>query len=208
MADEGMKTTFEAMITKAERFERNRKSDGKPFSIYKITTHDGTGWDTFDAGIYNMANQNVGGKALINGTIKQKDGYTNYYIDSLTILEAPQTTVQATPEPVDFKTFAAHHDASEAKRDVSIHRQVATKVAAQISEDAVEFWGNVGEIFTYFQTGEVPGPYQPAEIVANRGAPVVEQRDMSHVSTDWHARFPEDAGPSDIPPPPDEDIPF
>jgi hypothetical protein len=42
------------------------------------------------------------------------------------------------------------------EKDRAIHRQVAAKVAAQISNSAGEFWSNAVDLARYFDTGSTP----------------------------------------------------
>jgi hypothetical protein len=172
-------------------------------TIWDIKTAGGPTVNTFKAELGNAARiiWEQGQLADMKVTVEQKGQYTNYLLDKIQVsknsVSTPvgQAAVQAQQaQELSFEKFAeteklrlAHADAVQAQREMSIHRQVAAKVAATLQPGtANEFWSNVEELVTFFQTGETPFTANTSSVT-------------SHTA---------DPGPVDLPPLSDDDIPF
>lgn len=160
-------------VTFAAHSQRQANGSRGPFTVYEITDTNGTKWQCKQP-VYNQATQLMGHTVTINGSVKQNGDYTNYYINE--IMGAPQMQpppTQMQPSMVDYistnvvaangaplvppvvvESWTPH--ISEIQKNESIHRQVAAKVAANLTTDTQQFWGIVGELFNYFQTGTNP----------------------------------------------------
>lgn len=144
-------------------------------TLWEAITPDGTKWVTFKAGLGNKASALAGQLVDIEGTIEQKDNsnFVNYRLNKIQaanggVAEAAARAAGAAAgaTEVTYEQFAQgqreQNSASEkaqAKKDLSIHRQVATKVAAAIvgpGDTPGDFWGNVEDLLAFYQTGMVP----------------------------------------------------
>jgi hypothetical protein len=171
-------STVDTTVVSVTTQQLNRKSDGRPFTKWVVLTSDGTEWQTFDANLGNRALALQGYQALLQVKIWKSGDFTNYDLTAIRpsastpaglaaptnpqavpVLEAANQAMQAqgkAPEVsyTDYKDLAA---GQEERKNISIHRQVAAKVAAWLNTEDEEFWMNVNDLFTYFQTGVYPG---------------------------------------------------
>lgn len=130
-------------------------------TIWEIETA-GPKVTTFLAGLGNKAQALYEQGTVVDMVVSivQNGKYTNYYLEKIqpSQNQAKADQVQQSLEKaratqeVTFEQFSA----GEREKQVSIHRQVAAKVAGAISTEVADFWANVDAIFHYFQTGKNP----------------------------------------------------
>lgn len=139
-------------------------------TIWDVVTQDGTKWVTFNAGLGNKAIGLKGQMADLQVTIEQGD-FTNYYLQGIQpaksgaappvgseVVQAAQRAQEASqrgPE-VSYDQYKDLDKEKEERRNQSIHRQTATKVAAELSESPSEFWQNVRDLCEFYKSGYVP----------------------------------------------------
>jgi hypothetical protein len=207
-------TKIESVVTDATIVSVGTRQVGaRNSTLWEVTTQDGTKWVTFKAQVGNAATNNQGAVVDMSVSIEQNGDFTNYYVNDIRVkapaaqpqgLTVPASEIQTlaaraqeaatAKQEMGFAEFAAH----EQRKNESIHRQVAAKVACQLaSEDADEFWSNVSALFDYFQTGRTPFTQTPSEVKQNP-YPL-----PSHAGTPDPGYQHTDA---DVPPP--DDIPF
>lgn len=124
--------------------------------------------------VFNIAQGLVGQVVEAVVRSEQKGTYLNHYLDFI----SPSTGSVATPPPPQQAPPPQYvQEAQLAQQppqappvpvaqvlvqqelfdlNVSIHRQVAAKVSAQICTNPVDFWASVDAVFHYFQTGQKP----------------------------------------------------
>ena len=196
----------EATITGVVSRTRERKSDGKSFTVYEITLNgqDKPKYQTFNREIAGQANRMLNQRAEIAFHVEQSGMFENHYIDDVRLptnqdyYGGPQAAPPPTPPPI--------RDAS-ADRDRSIWRQTAAKVSAHLSSSPVEFWSNVDDLVTYFQTGSKPDRFQrfvPPE-ARDMSQPVQAQNGNQFIPQEAYAQS---AADHSFGPNPDDDIPF
>lgn len=197
--------------------------DGRNSTIYDIVDGSNRKWSTFKQPLANEANRLIGQQVELTGRIETNDrGYENNYLDDVRLgtgaqqranpaeqamrtQPAPEAPRQAIPEQ------APPASAGPTLKDVAIARQVAAKVSAGISTDAVSFWANLDPLVTYFLFGlkppEFSGPFTntPAADVAK-----VIERAIPKQNEFIPAGAYADPGPEAGRPAPDEfeDLPF
>lgn len=169
-----MSEKYETVFTTVVRGTDRRMVKDGTLAIYDVFTEDGTQWSTFKADLYNLARQLDGQLADWKGAIEQRDNFTNRTL--LNIRAHPTDGTTATPpsqgrqaaeqaqqaqqaKQIDYDQFKAAQSEQELRKQESIHRQTAGKVAAAVSRDAQEFWANIQDIKVYFDSGVVPLPY-------------------------------------------------
>lgn len=160
-------------LTKAAPRLVTPKSGANPFTLYELYDHEGTAW-VVKNDVYNLAQGWIGQPVDMVVRVEQNGNFTNRYADLVQPAQAgaqvPATNavqqafqaaqaaqrVQATmpqtpntPKIQDVNVFPT-------RKDSSIHRQTAAKVAAEISTSPAEFWSNVIDLAKYFDTGVIP----------------------------------------------------
>lgn len=167
-------------------------------TMWEVYTEDGTKWVTFLAGVGNKAMALKGQKAHLKVAIEQKDQYTNYVLTDVKAANGGvvEAAANAAAAQIDYTTYRSGEDEKEKRKNLSIHRQVAAKVAAAIQEPgdgSVTFWQNVQHLVTYFETGNTP-------------LTQAKDTETANTATVTSHSYYQDGG-SDAPQP-DDDIPF
>jgi hypothetical protein len=205
-----MSDKYETVFTTVvDGTDRRMVKDGT-LAIYDVFTQDGTQWSTFKAELYDRARRLQGQTADWKGVIEQKENFTNRTLIAIRphqdgfeadgnagTQERPsqgrQAAERAQVAQVEYGDYKAVAEAQELRKQESIHRQTAGKVAAEISNDPAEFWDNVQSIKTYFDSGVVPLPYaRQSSVKSHAGDEPIPQADEA--PDGWAD--------------PDEDIPF
>jgi len=150
------------MLTNVVEKTLQRKDGSGPFQVYEIETSAGTYRSRKD--LATKLRSLIGAQIEMVTRVEQKGDWTNYYIDYADIASNQPDPVgqaqAATSNPVVQAQIAQETGplAAEERKNKSIHRQTAAKVAAMIADGNPQtFWSNVADLFTYFQTGTVPG---------------------------------------------------
>lgn len=150
-----------------------RQVGARQSTLWEVETQEGTKWVTFKADIGNLASNNKGAKVDMDVSIESKDTFTNYYVNAIRVkTPAAQPQAEASSDiaelirraqgaaeqkqEMSFAEFGAHDREKETRRNESIHRQTAAKVAVQLSQTPTEFWSNVEDLVRYFGTGATP----------------------------------------------------
>lgn len=147
-------------------------------TLWEAVTPDGTKWVTFKAGLGNKASALAGQIVDIEGTIEQKEdsNFVNYYLNKIQasnggVAEAAAKAAGAAAgaTEVTYEQFAqgqrdqnAATEKAQKQKELSIHRQVATKVSAVLvsaNDTPGDFWANVEDLVAFYQTGMVPTAY-------------------------------------------------
>jgi len=204
------------VITRAEPRTIERRDGSGSFPLYEVWI-DGQGPFVARKDVFNQAQALVNAQVEAITRTEQKGQYTNYYLDFVeqrgvagnsqqSYQQGGQTQAMTAAEQVNTRT------AAEERTNISIHRQVAAKVAAKISTNAQDFWVNIEDLFIYFQTGKhpyarhavTPDPI-PHENRQNADAyrQYREEPDNQYVPQSAY----QDPG-SQLPPPDDSDLPF
>lgn len=129
------------------------KKTGREMVIYEITTEEGTTWTTTQDQLALEAHSRVGHLVAIDGKIEQNGNFKNYYLNGI----QDPGELNATITQVGDKTIpdAGIQDTSD-ERDEKIFRQVATKVAANMSASPRDFWENVDILMNFYRYGDTP----------------------------------------------------
>ncbi len=163
-----MSSKFDSDVTARVVEVVSRSVKNGTMTIWDITTEDGTKWSTFKADMGQAALELKGQVADLKVTIEKKDdGYTNYYLNNIrpnpasAQTPAGQMAAQAAHAQIEvpvvsFDQYKSGEEEKEKRRNQSIHRQTAAKVAAELSKDEDEFWTNVQHLVHFFGTGNVP----------------------------------------------------
>lgn len=201
-----------------------RQVGARNSTLWEIETQEGTKWVTFKADLGNTAQQAVGATVDMDVSIEQKDTFTNYYVNQIRVKSpAPAgATNQAPPtsdiaqliqraqgaaeqkQEMSFAEFGKHEQEKEARKNLSIHRQSAAKTAAALgAETSNEFWSNVKDLFSYFQTGQTPFEMNATDVAAPQAQKTANYGLPTHAGTpDRYTHTDADA------PAPEDDIPF
>lgn len=160
----------------------NRKSDGKSIRIYEIVDGNNTKWTTSRIDIANEANAKLGQPVQISGRQEINGVYENFYLDAIgspngltpppsqqfpipetiaaqiTHVPAPQAAPQPQPAPIPTPPPPPVEIAptGPTDKDWTIWRQVATKVAVNLSATPAEFWANTEDLIRYYAYGVKP----------------------------------------------------
>lgn len=164
----------------------NRKSDGRPFTIFEIEDAAGTKWQTFRKDLAEEANRLIGQPVEIQGSSTQNaNGFTNNNLEDITA--GSFGTAQGIPEGNgNYGATPPIQDSSsqsvpDKQKQLFIMRQTAAKVAATISPTATEFWANCDSLVGYFISGEKPnviGSTITAAIPEQEPQPFVAEDDI------------------------------
>lgn len=141
---------------------------------------DGPEVTTFLAGLGNKAKAlyEQGTIVDLKVSVVQNGKYTNYYLEDIQasanqagaqapVQQAIEQAKQA--QEVTFEQFAGQANVER----TSIHRQVATKVAASLmseNDGQADFWANVDALAKFYETGVVPGDPVPATVAGEQDA--------------------------------------
>lgn len=125
------------------------------FTKFEIEANDGRTYQTTKREIAELAHAKQGQNVTIGYYTKENNGYTNYILTSVGGGAAQGGGIPSADASQAGIPAQAQESPSETRE--SIHRQVAAKVAAQLSQTPQEFWGNVTDLKRFFDTGEVPG---------------------------------------------------
>lgn len=144
----------------------NRKSDNKPFTLYRVETDRGT-FTTSRRDIAAAANSLLNKKCVFHVKSEQRGEFMNYYLEAVEAKESsfPQDMPKPRPPQPQPQPRAARPEepvgtpAAPTDKDVFIFRQTAAKVAGQISRTPEEFWENVDAITAYFIDGTKPSAF-------------------------------------------------
>lgn len=210
------------VLTKAEPRIVNKRDGSGSFTLYELFDHEGTAWVVRDD-IYNQARQWLGQTVDMVVRVEQKGNFTNRYADIVTpnltgqvpasnaVMQAMQAAQQANrvqpsvPNPMITQPQVPNtvggmgqpqlQDISvfPTRKDSSINRQTAAKVAAQISSSPAEFWGNCQDLARYFDSGQVPA--------GNPTSPPTGQADQAQfaMAGSGYDNSPPSHGDNDIP---------
>ena len=140
-----------AVVKDVSRKQITPKNGGNPFTLFEIDAGDNT-WTTKRQELALTAHSLKGRTAVISGKVEQKGNYTNYYLDSIAETDAPPTSDIFDTPTATIPESNGNNDA----REENIHRQVATKVAAQLADNPADFWQNVDTLMRFYQTGVHP----------------------------------------------------
>lgn len=140
-----------AVVKEVTRKNIQPKNGSDPFTLYEITAGDNI-WTTKKQDIALTAHSLVGKTAMITGSVQQKGNYTNYFINSIQETDAPVTGLDVFGD----STPTSSMNGASSDRDENIHRQVATKVAAQLADNPTDFWQNVDTLMQFYRTGIHP----------------------------------------------------
>lgn len=152
--------------TVAEVYTRPVSTKYGDKTIWTVVTPDGTKWESWKADVGNIALGLKGQVVDLKVEIEQKGDYTNYNLIRIrpaagpAVAEAAQTAQAAQPQAVSYEQYKSLDKEKEDRKQESIHRQVAAKVAAVLTtpeDGAAGFWVNLEAILHFFQTGEIPG---------------------------------------------------
>lgn len=146
-------------------------------TIWEVSTQDGTKWATFNTAMGNKAKGLSGQMADLQVAIEQKGDFTNYYLQGIQpaksgaqppagseVVQAAQRAQEAARLGTGAQNLEVTYDQykdldkeKEDRKNKSIHRQTATKVAASLlPSDAAEFWMNVRDLVEFYGSGFVP----------------------------------------------------
>jgi len=146
-----------ATIIRAEPRVVTRQSDGQQFTLNEVFTNIQPQPFLAKADVFNLARAYTGQQVEIVGrAVTNERGFTNYQLDYIGPIGAGTPT--PTPQPIPNQP---QPQPQNQERQQSIHRQVAAKVAAVVSTTPQEFWPNVNDLFTYFETGRTPMTNNP-----------------------------------------------
>lgn len=164
--------------------------------------------------------QAAGALAPEQAAYQQTEAYNAALVAQEAALRAAQQAARAVtpppqpPPPPPQQPLGESPLDFEARKNESIHRQVAAKVSAQISNTPQDFWANVYDLFLYFQSGHRPqltGGVQPQVVAAQ----VVEEPRQNAAAykpfdsgTNQFVPAAAYAAPDAPPPHGDDDIPF
>lgn len=177
-----MERQIEGVVTGVEMRDVRRKSDNQQFTMYEVSTQQGMKATTTKRDLAEQAFDLKGQKALLMVKEVPKGEYTNYYLQAVYpspgLKSLQEASSQALGSSENFKAPstmfepplpspappAATRDIPEAgsteagstEKDLTIWRQTAAKVSAQISNTADEFWANLDQLVRYFDTGSKP----------------------------------------------------
>lgn len=199
--------------TVAEVYTRPVSTKYGDKTIWTVVTPDGTKWESWKADVGNIALGLKGQLVDLKVEIEQKGDYTNYNLIRIRPAAGPAVAeaaavaqaAQPTGRPVSYDEYKTIDKDKEDRKNLSIHRQVAAKVAAVLTtpeDGAAGFWVNVEAILHFFQTGEYPG-----------GTSVTSHTALNTVSTGANSsgfglQTEPDFVPSDTYNHQDDDIPF
>jgi len=135
------------------------------FTLHEIETSAGT--YRIRADMVPTVTQLIGAQVEMVTRVEQKGDFTNYIADHVSISErqpnataqimgAQQAQAQRGQQQPQQSQQVMPRQVTPQEKEISIHRQVAAKVAAKISTSPDEFWNNINDLFTYFQSGQVP----------------------------------------------------
>jgi hypothetical protein len=170
-----MEQQIQATVVSVESREARRKADNVAFTLYDVKLSDGEKYTTSRRETAEQAHSLTGKPALVTIKVEQNGQYTNRYINSIVgamgSFMQPEPTFAPPPNGFATNGFAPATTTipdTTADRETSIYRQVATKVAATISQTPHEFWRNVDELIFFYQTGNKPSS---AEVFGTIPAP-------------------------------------
>lgn len=149
------------LVKEVSRRTVTPKNGTPPFILFDIEDSNGIKWTTKRDDIALTAHALVGKTATFEGTIRENGRFKDYFLNSISeangATPAPQTASvipDSTPTPT-IQTPQIPDVTLE--KEMMIWRQVATKVAAQMSEGPGEFWQNVETLIAFYATGNHPG---------------------------------------------------
>lgn len=183
--------------------------DGRSSTIYDVIDGGGIKWSTWKQPVANESNRLIGQEVEMMVREEQNGTFLNRFVDDIRAIGMNGgTTMAEQPRggyaPVERAMGAQQpspsalppiQNAGPTDKDLTIWRQTAAKVSAQMSSTPQEFWTNIQPLVDYFETGTIPtqfsGEYQREPV----------QQEQSFIPTDY-----EDPGPetrnfvdSDIP---------
>ena len=153
----------------------NKRDGSGSFTLYELFDHEGTAW-VVKADVYNNVLHLIGQTVNMVVRVEQNGQWTNRFADIVIpaqagaqvpasnaaemAMAAAQAAQRVQPTMPQMPNTAQIQDVSvfPTRKDASINRQTAAKVAAQISGDNPSaFWANCVDLARYFDTGQVPG---------------------------------------------------
>jgi hypothetical protein len=192
-----------------------RRDGSGSFPLYEVWI-DGQGPFVARKDVFNIAQmmENTIVDAITRD--EEKNGYLNHYLDFVS--SAGQTQMQPQPNPAAQEQQAQPQTAQEVlsqpseaelRKEMSIHRQTASKVAALVSPgDPIGFWMNCQALMRWYQSGVVP------ELggVPRGNSPMPDPPRQNSAAYQQYRdepgnQYQGDPG-SPLPPPEDSDIPF
>lgn len=166
-------------------------------NVWAVLTQDGTKWETWKNDLGNQAMALKGQLADLKVEISQNGDFTNYNLIQIRPAAGPAVATAAAEAqaaqpalPVSYEQYKSNDQEKEDRKNLSIHRQVAAKVAAQLSSDMTEFWANVNALVTYFGTGLNP---------LTTEATVTSHGDPGPSEPSWEQQTTENSQDDDIP---------
>jgi len=189
-----------------------RRDGSGSFPLYEVWI-DGQGPFVARKDVFNIAQMMENTQVDAITRDEERNGYLNHYLDFVssagqTTMQQPNPAVQAQQaQPQTAQEALSEPTAAEERKNLSIHRQTATKVAAQISKTQQEFWFNVEELLRFYQSGVKPFQNRPVT-----PDPIPRENHQNAAAYRQYRDEPDnqytgDPG-SQLPPPEDSDIPF
>lgn len=136
------------------------KNGSPPFDLFEIEDGTGVKWTTKKKDLALTAHALVGRSVLITGDVKQNGNYTNYYLTAIKEATRDELIASATGtrtlENTTFLDPPTRAAVADNEREEKIFRQVATKVAATMSDTSDDFWTNVRVLLDFYRTGNFP----------------------------------------------------
>lgn len=126
------------------------------FTKFEIEANDGRTYQTTKRDIAEDAHRKSGQQVTVSYYVKMNGEYTNFVLTGVGGAGAASGGIPSADAPQTSGIQAQAQESPSETRE-SIHRQVAAKVAAKLSQNAQEFWGNVADLKAYFDTGQTPG---------------------------------------------------
>jgi len=172
-------TQIVGVLTNASDRQVNRRDGQGSFTLHEVWV-DGRGPFVARRDVYMLALGLVNQRVIAQVRSEQKGDFTNHYLDHVTAdwnganqpqqpnyqqampqqtynPPSPQPQQQYTPPPSQDEARIAQE-----RKDLSIYRQTATKVAAtlatvgQTNPNSLDFWNNVNDLIRFYQTGQMP----------------------------------------------------
>jgi len=173
---------IQGTITHAAPRTIERRDGSGSFPLYEVWI-DGQGPFVARKDVFGIAQQLMGARVVAITRDEMKNGFQNHYLDFVALVQgqpADQTAAQAVQaaqaaqQPPAQQTVPVTQTApqtpvqtaeqvlsqpspEEERKNLSIHRQTAAKVAAVLSPgNEIDFWQNVTALVRFFQTGVKP----------------------------------------------------
>lgn len=163
-----MEQTITTTITGVQPRKVTRKKDNKEVTFYDVHTSDSGTWTTSLKKVAQEAFELKGQIVQINTKTDTQGMYENNWLQGVMPADGDfiDFDTPATPEarqhiPQQQQQQRAQLPEPPPEKDYQAHpvllRRDAAKVSAQISDTANEFWANLDDLVSYFESGGKPG---------------------------------------------------